>query len=516
MTAERWILHVDLDQFLAAVEVLRHPELRGRPVVVGGAGDPTQRRVVVSTASYEARAFGVHSGMPLRLAARRCPEAVFLPLDQPAYEAASERVMEVLRGMPVVVEVFGWDEAFLASDAPDPERLAIDVRAAVLAETGLHCSVGIGRNKLQAKLATGFAKPDGVYRLTDETWMAVMGDRPTSAIWGIGARTAERLEALGIRTVAQLAVADLRQLATAFGPTIGPSLRAMGMGLGPSDVTAVPREPRSRSRETTFARDLVDRSDIEAQVAGLARELATDAASAGRRVVRVAVKVRVVPYLTRVSAHTLPGPTLDADAIVRGALAVLERFDLGRPVRLLGVRVDYAQPEPEDEAGPDDQSRPQDQRHACPGFVVAQSPATVAGPAGRYRMTRFVVDATAVLYLASEQIPVSREHRLLAPTLLRSQVLSSLHEAVQRGEIPSGEARDRLARIGRLPIRLLGDAVLRRRAWEVADRLGWASTYEAEYVALVQLQADALVTMDEDLARRLEGIVPIASVEALR
>ena len=356
MAAERWILHVDLDQFLAAVEVLRHPELSGRPVVVGGAGDPTQRRVVVSTASYEARAFGVHSGMPLRIAARRCPEAVFLPLDPPTYEAASARVMAVLRGMPVVVEVFGWDEAFLASDAPDPERLAAAIRAAVLAETGLRCSVGIGRNKLQAKLATGFAKPDGVYRLTDETWTAVMGDRPTSAIWGIGARTAERLAALDIRTVAQLAVADLRELVTAFGPTIGPSLRAMGMGLGPTDVTAVSREPRSRSRETTFAVDLVDRSDIEAQVVGLARELATEAAGPGRRVVRVAVKVRVVPYLTRLSARTLPAPTLDVDAIVEGVLTVLERFDLGRPVRLLGVRVDFEQPAPEGEAMAEDQA----------------------------------------------------------------------------------------------------------------------------------------------------------------
>jgi DNA polymerase IV len=352
VTSGRWILHVDLDQFLAAVEVLRHPELRGRPVVVGGAGDPTQRRVVVSTASYEARAYGVHSGMPLRAAARRCPDAVFLPLDPPTYDAASARVMAVLRRMPVVVEVFGWDEAFLASDAADPERLAAGVQAAVLADTGLHCSVGIGRNKLQAKLATGFAKPAGVYRLTDETWMAVMGERSTSAIWGIGDRTAERLAALGIRTVAQLAIADLRQLAAAFGPTIGPSLRAMGMGLGPTDVTAVPRVPRSRSRETTFASDLTERSDIEARVVELARELVTDAAAAGRRVIRVAVKVRVVPYLTRVSARTLSGPTLDADAIVEGVLAVLERFDLACPVRLLGVRVDYEQPEPEGGGGP--------------------------------------------------------------------------------------------------------------------------------------------------------------------
>ena len=131
-------------------------------------------------------------------------------------------------------------------------------------------------------------------------------------------------------------------------------------------------------------------------------------------------------------------------------------------------------------------------------------------------MTRFVVDASAVLHLASEGIEVSGTHQLLAPTLLRSQTLSALHEAVQRGEIPADVARDRLARIGRMPIRLLGDAVLRRRAWDVADKLGWASTCNAEYVALTQLQADAFVTLDADLARSVEGIVSAASIDALR
>jgi predicted nucleic acid-binding protein len=134
----------------------------------------------------------------------------------------------------------------------------------------------------------------------------------------------------------------------------------------------------------------------------------------------------------------------------------------------------------------------------------------------RYPMTRFVVDAGAVLQLASEEVAISAEHELLAPTLLRSQTLSALHEAVQRGEIPADVARDRLARVGRMPIRLLGDAVLRRRAWELADKLGWASTYNAEYVALTQLQADALITMDAELARSVEGIVATASIDALR
>jgi predicted nucleic acid-binding protein len=131
-------------------------------------------------------------------------------------------------------------------------------------------------------------------------------------------------------------------------------------------------------------------------------------------------------------------------------------------------------------------------------------------------MTKFVVDAGAVLHLASEEIEVSGTHKLLAPTLLRSQTLSALHEAVQRGELPADVARDRLTRIRRMKIRLLGDAVLQRRAWDLADRLGWASTYDAEYVALTQLQADAFVTLDTELARSVEGIVATASIEALR
>ena len=130
-------------------------------------------------------------------------------------------------------------------------------------------------------------------------------------------------------------------------------------------------------------------------------------------------------------------------------------------------------------------------------------------------MTRFVVDAGAILHIASAGIEVPGEHELLAPTLMRSQALSALHEAVQRGEIPADVARDRLARIGRMPIRLLGDAVLRRRAWDLADQLGWASTYDAEYVALTMLQADAFVTLDAELARSVAGIVSIASIDAL-
>ena len=190
----RWVLHVDLDQFIAAVEVLRRPELRGLPVVVGGDGDPSKRGVV-STASYEARTFGVRSGMPLRTAARRIPDAVFLPVDKEAYEAASAQVMEVLRGTGAVVEVIGWDEAFLGVVTDDPEAYARDVQRRVVEATRLECSVGIGKNKLQAKVATDFGKPAGVYRLTGETWFEVLGDR--AARRGVGYRPANGGQARG-------------------------------------------------------------------------------------------------------------------------------------------------------------------------------------------------------------------------------------------------------------------------------------------------------------------------------
>src|SRR3984885_4206835 len=156
----RWVLHVDLDQFIAAVEVLRRPELRGKPVVVGGDGDPAKRGVV-STASYEAREFGVHSGQPLRTAARRIPDGVFLPVDADVYNEVSERVMAVLRDTGQPVEVLGWDEAFVGVDTADPETFARALAADVRAATEVDCSVGIGENKLQAKIATGFGKPPG-------------------------------------------------------------------------------------------------------------------------------------------------------------------------------------------------------------------------------------------------------------------------------------------------------------------------------------------------------------------
>ncbi|WP_043627917.1 DNA polymerase IV [Nonomuraea candida] len=344
MAARDWILHVDLDQFIAAVELLRHPELRGRPVVVGGSGDPTQPRTVAATATYEARAHGIHSGMPLRTAHRRCPDAVFLPSDPPAYEAASARVMAVLNEFPVRVEVWGWDEAFLGATTDDPEALAADLQHAVRTRTHLDCSIGIGDNKHQAKLASGLAKPAGIHRLTSDNWAQTMNDRPTDALWGIGAKISKKLAALGLHTVAQLAAADPAELARHFGPTNGPWYRYLALGKGEAEVVTTPWIARGHSRETTFRHDLTDRDAIARHITGLAEHVARDAAEACRDIARVSVKVRTTPFLTRTRQARLDAPTTDPATVARTALNLLDRHDLTRPVRLLGVAVEYTMP----------------------------------------------------------------------------------------------------------------------------------------------------------------------------
>ena len=336
-----WILHVDLDQFLAAVEKRRNPELQTVPVVVGGAGDPTKARQVVACASYEARAFGVHAGMPLRAAFRKCPEAVFLPSDAPTYDEASAEVMGILRGFGLPVQVLGWDEAFAGAKTADPEGLAEDIRAAISTRAGLVCSVGIGDNMLRAKIATGFAKPAGVYRITAANWSELMAHRPTEALWGIGRRTAIRLEGLGISTVDHLARAEPTLLAKEFGPRIGPWLGRLGQGIGGTEIDTTPREATSRSHSTTFAHDLTDRTEIDAELTVLAHRVAAEVVDS-RPVARVAVTVRTASFYTRTKIRKLNAPTTTVDDIVSAALAVLDLFPLDRPVRLLGVRVEFA------------------------------------------------------------------------------------------------------------------------------------------------------------------------------
>ena len=340
MGVTRWVLHVDLDQFIAAVEVLRHPELRGRPVVVGGDGDPTKRGVV-STASYEAREHGVHSGLPLRTAVRRLPDAVFLPVDREAYEEVSATVMDVLRSSGAVVEVLGWDEAFLGVDVGDPEAFAWSLAAQVRAATQLDCTVGIGENKLQAKIATGFGKPAGVFRLTSANWFSVLGDRPTDALWGIGAKTAKKLAGLGIGTVSDLATADPDALATVFGPMTGPWLVLLGRGRGDADVDDSPYVARGHGKEETFQQNIGDWSQVQAEVARIAGLLAADLVVDGRPAVRVVVKVRYAPFITETHGVTLDSPSSAATVIEEAALSALERFTGRRAVRLLGVRAEF-------------------------------------------------------------------------------------------------------------------------------------------------------------------------------
>ncbi|MFY9931580.1 MAG: DNA polymerase IV [Streptosporangiaceae bacterium] len=337
----RWVLHVDLDQFIAAVEVLRHPELRGRPVVVGGDGDPTKRGVV-STASYEAREHGVHSGLPLRTAARRLPDAVFLPVDREAYEEVSESVMAVLRETGAVVEVLGWDEAFLGVGTDDPEGFARSLQRDVRAATQLDCTVGIGENKLQAKIATGFGKPAGVFRLTSATWFEVLGARPTDALWGIGAKTAKKLAALGIRTVSDLAAADPDALAAEFGPMTGPWLVLLGRGRGDAEVDDSPYVARGHGREETFQQNIADWSRVQAEVARIAGLLAADLTAEPRPAVRVVVKVRYAPFVTETHGVKLAAPSSRAPEIEQAAAEALGRFPGRRPVRLLGVRAEFA------------------------------------------------------------------------------------------------------------------------------------------------------------------------------
>ena len=343
-----WVLHVDLDQFLASVELQRHPELRGLPVIVGGNGDPTEPRKVVTCASYEARAFGVHAGMPLRTAARRCPEATFLPSDPAAYDEASDRVMGLLRDLGHPLEVWGWDEAYLGFGDPDgtadPVALAERIRTVIEAETGLSCSVGISDNKQRAKIATGLAKPAGIYQLDESNWMTVMGDRGVDALWGVGPKTAKRLAELGITTVADLAATDATLLTSTFGPSTGLWILLLAKGGGDEKVSAEPWVPRSRSHVVTFPHDLTDHAELDSAITELAKQTLAEIVEADRTVTRVAVTVRTKTFYTRTKIRKLAVAGNDEQAIVGTALELLHQFELDRPIRLLGVRLELAMP----------------------------------------------------------------------------------------------------------------------------------------------------------------------------
>lgn len=342
--AAPWVLHVDLDQFIAAVEVLRHPKLAGRPVIVGGRGDPTER-AVVSTASYEARAFGVGSGMPLRIAARKVPDAVILPVDFEAYGAASAEVMATLRDQPgATVQVLGWDEAFVGIESHDPEGYARSLQAAVLERTALHCSVGIGDTLVRAKVATGFGKPQGVFRLTADNWLAVMGSRQVVDLWGIGSKVSRRLAGLGIHTVDQLAAADPDALVPEFGPRMGPWYAQLGRGEGATVVDDSPWVARGHSRETTFQQNLADPAEIERAARELLDQVLGDVAAEGRPVVGLGLKVRYAPFITKTFTRKI-AVTSDRETIIAESMKLVAKIDPEREVRLLGLRAEMTMPD---------------------------------------------------------------------------------------------------------------------------------------------------------------------------
>jgi DNA polymerase-4 len=260
--------------------------------------------------------------------------------------AASAQVMAVLRGMDgAVVEVLGWDEAFVGVRTSDPEGFARHVQAEVLAVTRLHCSVGIGDNKIRAKIATGFGKPRGVFRLTATTWFEVMGHRPTIALWGVGPRIAARLTKHGIGTVAELADADLAVLAREFGPRMGAWYADLGRGHGSAVVDDTPWVARGHSREHTFQRDLTEPEQVDAATRQLVGEVIADVAREGRPAVRLTLKVRYAPFFTKTFSRTLPEPTIDAAVILAETLALAAKRQAGRPIRLLGLRAERTMPE---------------------------------------------------------------------------------------------------------------------------------------------------------------------------
>lgn len=333
------ILHVDMDAFFAEIELQRHPELRGRPVVVGGRGDPTERGVV-STASYEARAFGVRSGMALRTASQLCPQAVFLPVDYPAYLRVSQRIKAILREVSPVIEDVGIDEAFLDITRlrRPPEEIGRALKERILAKTGLTCSVGIAANKLLAKLASELGKPDGLTVLAVQEVERRIWPLPARRLPGVGPKTEERLAALGIATIGELAVAPSEALVARFGPAHGMYLCRAARGIDDSPLVTH-WEPKSVSRETTFQRDVGDLGVLAAVLARLSREVTTRLQEEGFRGRTVTVKLRYHDFETHSHALTLTGATDSPAVIWRAARQCLERFVLKKKARLVGVRV---------------------------------------------------------------------------------------------------------------------------------------------------------------------------------
>jgi DNA polymerase IV len=327
--------HVDCDAFYVSVELNRHPELRGLPVVVSGTGP----RAVVTTASYEARRYGVGSAMPAARARRLCPQAVFLPPDGVHYREVSKQMMGIVRSHVERVEVVGLDEAYLDlsglySPRAAMRRIVADIKSAI----ELTCSVGIGPNKLVAKVASDAEKPAGFVVLTREQACERFAGAAPGLIPGIGPKTAARLEALGLRTLGELARAPEQLLVERFGPNHGRELCRRACFEHDGEVSEA-RKVVSESRERTFDYDVHDGAKLREALARMAVELCKSLAAHDSHGRTIGIKVRLDDFSTVTRARTLPKPTSDPDQVTRVALALLEQYSPPRPVRLLGVRV---------------------------------------------------------------------------------------------------------------------------------------------------------------------------------
>jgi DNA polymerase-4 len=333
--SSRRIAHLDMDAFYVSVELRRRPELRGLPVIVAGSGP----RAVVTTASYEARRFGVGSAIPASQARRLCPAGVFLEPDFAYYRGVSAEVMAIVRRQVEAVEVVGLDEAYVdLTGLPSGEAMMRLIAHEIERATALGCSVGIGPNKLVAKVASDAEKPRGFVVLDRERACARFARAPCGLVPGIGPKTAERLRAAGIRTLSELAAAPEAPLAMTFGPRHAAELRRRARFEDDAPVTEE-RKVISESRETTFDRDVVNLLDLEEVLERLVARLCAALTEQGRRGRTIGIKVRLDDFSTHTRARTLADAVAEADRVGPVALELLRRFGTPRPVRLLGVRV---------------------------------------------------------------------------------------------------------------------------------------------------------------------------------
>jgi DNA polymerase IV len=336
----RCVAHIDMDAFYVSVELRRRPELRGQPVIVAGRGP----RAVVTTASYEARRFGVGSAMPAARARRLCPAGIFLPPDFAYYRAVSRQVMDIVRERVETVEVVGLDEAYLdLTGVEAPVRAMRGLREEIATATGLTASIGIGPSKLVAKVASDAEKPRGFVVLSREAACARFAQAPCGLVPGIGPKTVERLRGCGISTLGQLAAAPQLELAARFGSRLAGELQRRARFEDASPVTEV-RKVVSESRETTFDRDISDLAALEHVLAQLVERLCGALLAQQRRGRTIGIKVRLDDFSTHTRARTLAEAVDRPEQVGPIALELLRRFAPSRPVRLLGVRVAGLQP----------------------------------------------------------------------------------------------------------------------------------------------------------------------------